>query len=398
MKQKILFITLFALLGAIKANAYKIHWITFVDTTTPGVTARVDPNSRDILYDRWIRVISAALAPAGYESCKYDYYGSRTSPRNCTEVVQNLKLETSEDIIVFYYIGHGARSPYDKSKYPQMCLATSNDMDWIPLERVHNQLKSKNARLTITIGMCCNSFFDTNSKSYSIFGKNNGSAYITNSQLETISKLFLGCKGDLIASSSTIGETSSAIVDLTGNLAQTDLGYTDYYTYTLIKGLESVPENQNIPLATYFDVVGETVTKLYPMQHPQFTPNLTNASRPSKPVVEEPKVDETKKNKEVSDMDLDELMERCMTYLSNSNNPLEKRVELGRKMKKMFAPSAIVKRLGQDGEVVINSKNAVDYISLISKSRILLNVAYVDLELNSDGLISELRVKEFYRK
>ena len=398
MKQKIVFITLLALLAAIKANAYKIHWITFVDTTTPGVTARVDPNTRDILYDRWIRVISAALAPAGYEPCKYDYYGSRTSPRNCAEVVQNLKIQSNEDIIVFYYIGHGARSPYDKSKFPQMCLATDNDKEWIPLERVHNQLKKKNARLTITIGMCCNSFYDTNSKSYSIFGKNNGSAYITNSQLATISKLFLGSKGDLIASSSTIGENSSAIVDLTGNLAQTDLGETDYYTYTLIKGLESMPENHDISLTTFFDVVGDAVTKLYPMQHPQFTPNLTNASTPKKPIVEEPKVDETKKRKENSDVDIDELMEHCMAYLSNSNNPLEKRIELGRKMKNMFAPGAVVKRLSQDGDVVINSKNALDYISLISKSRILLNVSYVDLDMDSNGLVKELRVKEYYRK
>ena len=389
MKQKIVFITLLALVVAINANAYKIHWITFVDTTTPGVTARVDPNTRDILYDRWIRVISAALAPAGYESCKYDYYGSRTSPRNCTEVVKNLKLQSSEDIIVFYYVGHGARSPYDKSRFPQMCLATDDDKEWIPLERVHNQLKEKNARLTVTIGMCCNSFYDTNSKSYSIFGKNNGSAYITNNQLATISKLFLGSKGDLIASSSTIGEGSTAIVDLAGNLAQTDLGETDYYTYTLIKGLESMPENQNISLTTYFDVVGDAVTKLYPMQHPQFTPNLTKASMPPKPVDEEQEVDE---------MDLDELMEHCMSYISNSNNPLEKRIELGRKMKKMFAPSAVVKRLSQDGEVVINSKDASDYISLISKSRILLNVSYVDLDLDSNGMITELRVKEYYRK
>lgn len=390
MKQKIVFITLLAFVVSIKANAYKIHWITFVDTTTPGVTARVDPNTRDILYDRWIRVISAALAPAGYESCKYDYYGSRTSPGNCEEVIRNLKLQSNEDIIVFYYIGHGARSPYDKSKFPQMCLATDNDKDWIPLERVHNQLKAQNARLTITIGMCCNSFYDTNSKSYSFRKNYESAAYITNSQLATISKLFLGSKGDLIASSSTIGEGSSAIVDLRGNLAQTDLGETDYYTYTLIKGIEFIPENQDISLATYFDVVGKEVSRRNPKQHPQFISNLTNAVPPIKPVAEEHEVDETKS--------LEELLLSGIDYLIDKDVKLNKKIAFAEDFSKHFTSSAIAITLSQDKENPVNHRKVEDFFWRIATSRILIDVQLYDFDVDKNGKIKELRVKEFYRK
>ena len=40
--------------------------------------------------------------------------------------------------------------------YPQMCLAQHDENKFIPLEWVDKQLKSKGARLSVTIGMCCN--------------------------------------------------------------------------------------------------------------------------------------------------------------------------------------------------------------------------------------------------
>lgn len=68
------------------------------------------------------------------------------------------RLQTSSgDVVMFYYSGHGTRSVQDESDYPQMCLGSHYDNEFVPLEYVLRRLEDMPARLKIVFGDCCNS-------------------------------------------------------------------------------------------------------------------------------------------------------------------------------------------------------------------------------------------------
>ncbi len=87
------------------ANAQTIHWLTFIDTKDPSVGG-YDIRSREVLYSRFINIVNAAIAEKGYRANIQDIYGSDLTPQKCKNIVTQLDI-SSDDIIVFYYIGHG---------------------------------------------------------------------------------------------------------------------------------------------------------------------------------------------------------------------------------------------------------------------------------------------------
>lgn len=104
----------------IVTNAQTIHWLTFIDTEDAKV-GKLDVTGRNVLYSRFVNVVNAALHDAGYKSDIHDIYDSALSPEKCKSEVQNLRCDEN-DIIVFYYIGHGTHAASESNPYPQMLL------------------------------------------------------------------------------------------------------------------------------------------------------------------------------------------------------------------------------------------------------------------------------------
>lgn len=392
MKKSILLLYLSALVLFAHANG-TIHWITFFDTTTPGVTQVVDPNTHDILYNRWINVINAALAPKGYKGVTKDFYGYNTTPSNCRNAVANLQCDKN-DIIVFYYVGHGGRSQHDKSNFPQMCLASNDENKFVPLEWVHNTLKTKGARLTLTIGMCCNSYDEgITPKEAPKFGKNNGNTYINNTNVKNIQKLFLENTGDLIISSSSAGETSAAIYDeFSGNLIKTDLGYTDYFSYFLIKLLEQYTSyDDGYKLDDYFKHISSTVLKVTNddghKQTPQYASNIRQVSPPVPIPIPTPQQNKS----------LEEIIDDYLSYIMDKNISLAKRNSEKQGFMKYFSQNAIVKIMSQDGDVVVDRESPDEFLGRIATSRLLLDVICDDFETDNNNKIKTLLIKEYYK-
>lgn len=145
--RRLLFITL-VLLGVsiMQLQAKTIHWLTFIDTTDgvgkpEGGVGEIDQNTRKILYARWINLINASLSEQGYGVNIVDIYGSKTSPENCKNIINDLQCD-SEDIVMFYYVGHGTENT-SISKFPLMLMAQTNVNKFIPLTWVHETLKKK---------------------------------------------------------------------------------------------------------------------------------------------------------------------------------------------------------------------------------------------------------------
>lgn len=210
-------------------NAQTIHWITFTDTAQDDAIG-----SWKMLNSKWINVVNAALAIKGYRYDIQDFCGILATKKNCEEVIKNLK-SWPEDIIVFYYIGHGGRSIDKRQKFPKLKFVQSEGARY-ELSKIHDQLKSKNARLTITIGMCCNYGQEPPSDNLALityYGENEKPLID-----ENIQDLFLKYKGDIIISSAKPNEYSF------GGWRVRDLKM-DFFTYALIKQFGNLMSQSN---------------------------------------------------------------------------------------------------------------------------------------------------------
>lgn len=413
MKKVIIFI-ISIVVGICTIDAKTIYWLTFIDTNDPRVGV-VDINTRELINSRWINLVDAALSEEGYNSVHRDIYGLNLSPERCKEEIQNLKC-TSEDIVVFYYVGHGARSLYDKTKFPQMAMGQTNESKLVPTVWVYNELKKKNARLTITMSMCCNVYDRVATpKDNILFAANYGNTYMSEDVKTKIKDLFLSYKGDIIACSSSMGESSWA----------EGRGRSDYYSIAVLTYFNNViPSINNPTWEHFFDYLRTSVSSMANeergvSQVPQAVLNVTKVAPPSttQPQLPQKDVDhvqqelaEQKRQSEVAqqqsenegqeqdrNMQLATFLEQSFDYVINTSVDATSRMHMADKLKQLFTKDAVVKIMSQDGNVVVDKESASNYLDRISTSRLLCKVALVDGGVNDKGQIVIIRVKEVYK-
>ena len=205
--------------------AKTIHWLTFIDTTDRN-TGEINKNSRQLLYSRWIDLVNSTLKDKGYSVDIIDIYDSQTTPENCKTIVNILNCG-ADDIIVFYYIGHGTGNT-NTSRFPLMLMGQNKTDKSIPLSWIHKRLKSKGARLTVTIGVCSNVCIrGVEGRTKPTFCASYGNTYVSNEQSNCIQKMFLNSRGDILITSASPNENSWVF--------NSPIGPTDYFTYRLIE-------------------------------------------------------------------------------------------------------------------------------------------------------------------
>ena len=392
--KKILILFSFLLTTAI-SNAQTIHWLLFIDTKDRNV-GEIDVLGRQVLKSHFVDEVNAALAPKGYKSDIHDYYDSRLSPENCKAAVEMLRVQP-EDIIVFYYIGHGARPVsndpnYIKSHpYPQMCMGQHDQNKFIPLEWVYKQLSSKGARLSVTIGMCCNSLANITIKDSPTFTPNYGVTYMSNNKLAKIQELFLGARGNVLATSASPTQTSGCL--------RSNFGVIDAYTTVLCNIFDNSLDNYSGKLTwDYFlevmsDIVDE---RMGGEQTPIHETHLNGSSVPSNRAPSQQKAQQPRVTKSGNGW-LNELTELFDVLISNQVRE-EQRLNMKEKMVQIFTSNAQVRILGQDSETVVDRENASAFLGRLATSRLLLKVSVVDGEMDSNGRITSLKVREVYKK
>lgn len=397
MKRNFLLLVVLSLIFSMGLHARTIHWLTFIDITDKSVGVW-DANTRQLLYARWINIVNAALAEEGYNVNPIDVYGTDTSPQKCKEIVNSLQCGP-EDIVVFYYIGHGTGNT-GTSKYPLMCLGTSDANMFIPLSWVHNTLKNKGARFTLSIGMCCNAAQNVTGRNEPAFSVNYGNAYVDEGLSECIKKMFLEYKGDIIATSASPRESSWTYYDEV-------LGMTDFFTYNLIDQFTNdLPNRSNPNWNNMFAEIKRNVSDgvrdckniqaRFPgsTQTPMWDCNVTSVSRPGKTIAEtpKPKIEECDEITKVK-ATLDEVF----AFLSSANADAAKRIKLAQNLKSAFPESLIVKTVSQDGNVIVQKEPISAFLGRISTSRILMGVSVAKLSV-VNGVVTALSVREVYKK
>ena len=139
--------------------------------------------------------------------------GNRCSKDQLMKWLKSFRCN-SDDIVLFYYMGHGTRSVQDTSMFPQMCLGSNYDEDFVSLEYVKNAIMDKGPRFALIMADCCNSEGMYVTPKNMILGAG-GNSEVEIVESENLKRLFLESTGCVIASGSRAGEYSWINTDAT---------------------------------------------------------------------------------------------------------------------------------------------------------------------------------------
>ena len=160
--------------------------------------------------------------------------------------------------------------------------------------------------------------------------------------------------------------------------------------------------NGNFGWKTFFSNLGELVSDQYPKQNPIYTANVSSISAPSQQQRKQPKEETVRKTPQTPQSQQADngknTLEECLDYIIDKNVPLNKRIEVSNHLKNIFTSDATIKILGQDVDQVIDKEPAEVFFQRISTSGLLLKVVPVVGKYSSDNRLSEMRVREYYKK
>lgn len=363
-----------------------LHTIIFADTNDKNIGSSVLQDYYSISVEA-----NTIAAATGMQMKSYYFKGDQCSNQNLRTLLDQLRT-SKDDVILFYYTGHGARSTQDTSEFPQMCLGSHYDSDFYPLEKVKKQLDSQPARLKIVIGDCCNSFHplvtakDYETKNVTVLSKEPVNVY---------NNLFTNNQGYLITSGSRKGETSA--------------GYPDggAFTNSLLGVLKNVAAQGTS--ATWEDIMSQTQQKTYARaQHtPVYTIKVGKDSATAPVTYQEPQNTATAPSNyqgsqnttnSSDDDDIDKIT--ILTAIGNENISVEKRVNIQDKaLEALFeSPNTKVEVVGSNGTTIVATEKASDFVLRLCTAHKLIRLAEVDCGLDQYGRYTYLKVHEIYKK
>lgn len=202
MKRVLLFCTLFVVVSTAYSQAIKI--IGIFDTTDSSIGTSMTRERMIVINE--LKNIANSLELYGYDMQVEEYYGANCGKQPLMQAINNLQV-SNEDIVIFYYAGHGARSVNDKvDKFPQMCLGERNPDNYVPASLVRNMIAKKNPKFALILTGCCNS--NANITIKSIVAMSSGYTNQQSINPEFYHKLFCEQSGIVQLTSSKAGEYS----------------------------------------------------------------------------------------------------------------------------------------------------------------------------------------------
>ncbi len=247
MRLKLLFLAF--LLISSHAKSQTIHLVYFSDTYASGdvgIGCSVDARNIEMFSDR----LSDAL---GYELKRYSFVGKDFNGSNF-DILDRKIQSTKDDIIIFYTSSHGARSLYDKSKYPQVKIKT----DYKSVYAKYDILRKLPHKTMLTIIDACNVVRDITPKELKLFSKTyeqpDFSAQISNVEKVNTKNIFLENSFDLIITSSQIGVVSLSSKD--GSIFTN--GFISSFNYYLRNDKTNLSDIKNVLLRAKNDTKNES--------------------------------------------------------------------------------------------------------------------------------------------
>ena len=192
------------LLLSIISYAQNIHFICIADTDDNKIGKSVKKDVNQML--DFVMSLASDIGMEDNLQPAIVMMGEECNKKNLLTTIEEFKC-VKDDIVLFYYSGHGIRAYQDTSEFPQMCLGNS-DQDYISLEYVKKKIERKGPGLSIILADCCNSYDSSATPKEAVMITARARASDKSSHDEGMRKLFLETRGSIIAASSRKGEVS----------------------------------------------------------------------------------------------------------------------------------------------------------------------------------------------
>jgi LysM repeat protein len=230
-------------------SGQSLHLVLFSATNDPSIGEGCRIN-----YHKTIREVKKMAQLAGLQYQGYCTAGRLASPAQVKAKLSAVNIQKN-DVVIFHYSGHAVND--GRSRWPQLLLNGGT----LRLASVHQFLKDSPAKLTLTIGDCCNTtYFARRSKS----SKNSIQVRSKGNLAQGYQKLLKQTSGHWIVSGSRKGR-SSYYNGLVGG----------FMTFALFEGLYQVAQQASIPswhevFATMTSHTQQLAQELGKTQTPQF--------------------------------------------------------------------------------------------------------------------------------
>lgn len=189
----------------LSATAQTLHFISMFDTNDLKIGNGMKIERMLIMNE--MQTIAGYLEEYGYDSEFSEYYGNNCGRNSLMQAINALQVG-SEDVVVFYYGGHGARAyNNEEDRFPQMCLGEKSQTNWVPSSLIKNMIKKNNPRLTIILTGCCNKE-DAGVTIKSLIAQSQSYTSEAGVNKGAFKKMFFDAKGVVQLTSSKAGEYS----------------------------------------------------------------------------------------------------------------------------------------------------------------------------------------------
>jgi hypothetical protein len=224
----------------------KIHFILVANTEDPRIGSSVKKDVNNIYSE--IKDVSTFLKlPLNF----VEISGSKFGKDNVDVAINNLK-PGADDIVIFYYSGHGYSNDQQSSQlYPQFDLRQSRFDDilvaTLNVSDVYNRIKAKNARLNIIISDCCNSSLGTlkpEGKSFALTTKS-----LLAWDRSFCNDLFMKARGSVLATAAKKGQYAYGNTDVGG-----------YFTSNIVTAMEKYLSKFQTTTPTWDKIIAEAQT------------------------------------------------------------------------------------------------------------------------------------------
>lgn len=221
------FLSALTIMLAVASYGQNLHFICIADTDDNKIGKSV---TKDV--NQMLDFVMSLASDIGIEDNLQPaivMMGKECNKRNLLTTIEEFKC-ANDDVVIFYYSGHGVRAYQDASEFPQLCLGSSNQKDFISLEYVKEKIEKKGPGLAIILADCCNSYNSSVTPKETVMITARARASDKSSHDEGMRKLFLETRGSIIAASSRKGEVSWGSSYYGGLFTNGFLNEIDLYT------------------------------------------------------------------------------------------------------------------------------------------------------------------------
>ncbi|GAB3169340.1 hypothetical protein GCM10027291_19650 [Telluribacter humicola] len=280
-----------------------------------------------------------------------------------------------EDIVFFYYTGHGLNTLERSSSFPLLYLKDNNDTE---LESIHLQLKAKKPKFCLTLGDCCNNLYSDTRSLRPVPPLFKGIGVTDDATI--IKKLFLETEGDIIISSAGRGEKATA---------HPNLG--SFYTYSWMEALTNAESNNQA--ITWETFLSDAENRLQ-VALKEFPDTIKHHSHWSVGYKKAPSIDPSTIKPVVS---YDEI-NKFLNFLANERIPFTERNSIRvHKQPIYFSPAATVDIYINSPEKPVERQPVDQFLKrIISTAKLIDQFNFVEKmsELSEDGKYRHLTLQE----